>query len=143
MPKIIIHSPKGTFNASVRRDVAAALTELALDCEQLPPSPFVKSTVWIYFGEHTADAVFMGDQAATWKIVTLQIYVIKGGLDDDGKRKLIEGATVIVGRYSGTIAPVPAYIVIHEIEESNWGIFGKNPDLAALRASSPDAPAFS
>ena len=53
-------------------------------------------------------------------------------LDEEAKKKLIEGATAILDRRpSGTVAPV--YVVIHEIEEANWGIFGQQADLAASR----------
>lgn len=90
MPKLIIHSPTGTFDAVDRQRVAGALTTLGLDCEALPSSPMVRSTVWTYFADHAADAVFMGDEPARLPVVTLQIYVLAGGLDDAGKRKLIE-----------------------------------------------------
>ncbi len=50
----------------------------------------VRSTVWTYFSEYPADAVFMGGELARLPVVTLQIYVLAGGLDGPGKRKLIE-----------------------------------------------------
>ena len=72
---------------------------LGLDCERLPHSPMVRSTVWTYFTEYQPDAMFMGDEPARLPIVTLQIYVLAGGLDGAaGKRKLIEGATAILDR---------------------------------------------
>jgi hypothetical protein len=55
MPKLIIHSPAGTFDAADRQRVAGALTALGLDCEALPPSPMVRSTVWTYFADYVAD----------------------------------------------------------------------------------------
>jgi len=60
MPKMIIHAPAGTFDAAGRQQVARALTQLGLDCEALPDSPLVRSTVWTYFAEYSSDAVFMG-----------------------------------------------------------------------------------
>ena len=142
MPKMIVHAPAGAFDASARQHIAAALTELGITCEALPMSPFVKSTVWTYFNTYTADAVFMGGQPATMTIVSLQVYVIAGGLDEDAKRRLIEGATAILGRHLGGGTRVPVYVVIHEIAESNWGLFGATADLEALRASAIDAPAL-
>ncbi len=142
MPKLIIHSPAGTFGAADRQRVASALMTLGLDCESLPQSPMVRSTVWTYFAEYQADAVFMGEEPARLPVVTLQIYVLAGGLDSSGKRRLIEGATAILDRRPNGAAVAPVYVVIHEVTEENWGIFGKQADLAALRASSPDAPAI-
>jgi phenylpyruvate tautomerase PptA (4-oxalocrotonate tautomerase family) len=142
MPKLIIHSPAGTFDAADRQRVAGALMALGLDCERLPDSPMVRSTVWTYFADYPADAVFMGDEPARLPVVTLQIYVLAGGLVDAGKRRLIEGATAILDRRPDGTAVAPVYVVIHEVAEENWGIFGKQADLAALRASSSDAPAI-
>lgn len=142
MPKLIIHSPAGTFDAADRRRVAGALMALGLDCEALPSSPMVRSTVWTYFADCAADAVFMGDEPARLPVVTLQIYVLAGGLDGAGKRRLIAGATAILDRRPDRTSVAPVYVVIHEVAEENWGSFGKQADLAALRASSPDAPAI-
>lgn len=51
MPKLIIHSPAGTFDAADRKRIAGAFTQLGLDCELLPQSPLVRSTVWTYFAD--------------------------------------------------------------------------------------------
>jgi 4-oxalocrotonate tautomerase family enzyme len=102
----------------------------------------VRSTVWTYFADYVADAVFMGDELARLPVVTLQIYVLAGGLDAAGKRRLVEGATAILNRRPDGMAIAPVYVVIHEVAEENWGIFGKQADLSALRASAPDAPAI-
>jgi len=142
MPKLIIHSPAGTFDATDRQRVAGALTTLGLDCEGLPSSPMVRSTVWIYFADYAADAVFMADEPARLPVVTLQIYVLTGGLDANGKRRLIEGATAILDRRSDGMSVAPVYVLIQEVAEENWGIFGRQADLEALRASALDAPAI-
>jgi phenylpyruvate tautomerase PptA (4-oxalocrotonate tautomerase family) len=115
---------------------------LGLDCEGLPSSPMVRSTVWTYFADYAADAVFMGNEPAWLPVVALQAYVLAGGLDSAGKLKLIEGATVILDRRCDSNSVAPVYVVVHEVAEENWGIFGKQADLAALRASWPDAQAI-
>lgn len=142
MPKLIVHAPAGTFDGAERQRIANALMELGLNCEALPLSPMVQSTVWTYFADYPADAVFMGDRSAYLPIVTLQIYVLAGGLDVASKRRLIEGATAILDPRSSGAGVAPIYVVIHETAEENWGIFGKQADLAGLRASSPNAPAI-
>jgi len=76
---MLIHSPAGTFDAADRQRVASALMTLGLDCERLPHSPLVRSTVWTYFSDYQADAVFMGDEPARLPVVTLQIYVLRAG----------------------------------------------------------------
>lgn len=142
MPKLIIHAPAGTYDADDRRRIAGALTALGLNCEALPHSPMVRSTVWTYFANCPADAVFMGDEPARLPVATLQIYALLGGLDSMAKRKLIEGATAILDRRPTSASLATVYVVIHEVAEENWGIFGQQADLAALRASAPDALAI-
>jgi len=140
MPKIIIHAPAKALDISARQAIAAELTDFALDCEKLPKSPFVKSTVWTFFNTYDGDALFMGAAPATFPIISVQIFVIEGGLDAPARKRLIPGVTEIMGRNLGIAERIPIHIVIQEIAEANWGIFGSNPDLAALRASSLDAP---
>ena len=140
MPKMIVHAPAGTFDASARQRIAAALTELGLVCEALPPSPLMKSSVWTYFNEYAVDAVFMGGEPATLGIVSLHVHTIAGGFDEGGKRRLIEGATAILARYGDGRSAV--HVVIHEVAEGNWGMFGATADLAAMRATAIDAPAL-
>jgi phenylpyruvate tautomerase PptA (4-oxalocrotonate tautomerase family) len=142
VPKIIVHAPTGAFDAEARRTIAAELTTFALDCEALPQSPFVRSTVWTYFNEYSEGQILTGPDVTTLEAVSVHIFVIDGGLDQCSKRKLIEGATDIFGRQLGAGDRQPVYVVIHEISESNWGIFGATADLAALRSSPPDAAAL-
>jgi phenylpyruvate tautomerase PptA (4-oxalocrotonate tautomerase family) len=142
MPKLIIHSPSGTFDATARQQVASALVTLGLSCEALPDSPRVRSTVWTYFNEYSPDAVFMGDTSAWLPVVSLHIYVIKGGLDAENKLRFIEDATAILNRREPGAGVAPVYVVIHEVEEENWGIFGQPAALAAFRTSPIDAPAI-
>ena len=140
MPKMIVHAPAGTFDASARQRIAAALTDLGLACEALPPSPLMKSSVWTYFSDHAADAVFMGGEPATLGIISLHVYTITGGLEEGGKGRLIEDATAIMARHGDGRTAV--HVVIHEIAEGNWGMAGANADLAAMRATAIDAPAL-
>jgi phenylpyruvate tautomerase PptA (4-oxalocrotonate tautomerase family) len=142
MPKLMIHSLEGTFDAVARQHIAAELTELALDCEALPKSAFVRSCVWTYFNEYPADAVFMGGESAYLKLVTLEVKALVGGLHEAGKRRLVKEATEIFGRQIGNAGRVPCWVVIREIAASVWGIFGRNGDLKALRTSAPDEPAL-
>lgn len=142
MPKVIIHATDGTFDPKARAALTTELTEFALDCEGLPKSPFMKSTVWTYFTTYPADAVFMGGAPAHARIISAQMFVVAGGLDDVAKKRLIKGATEILGRHSAAHGTVPVYIVLQEILESNWGFLGETADLSAMRASPPDKPAL-
>ncbi|MBB4351054.1 tautomerase family protein [Aliirhizobium cellulosilyticum] len=138
MPKMMIHTPAGIFAALSREQLVTALTDLALECENLPKTPFVRSTVWIYFNEYPADSVYMAGKPATAKIISLVIYALEGGLDEPNKRRLIAGATALLGRHAGLEGRIPAYVVIREVPETNWGIFGEQGNLEALRNMASD-----
>lgn len=75
-------------------------------------------------------------------LVSVQIFAIEGGLDSDAEMRLVEGATTIFGRQLSTFDLIPVYIIIHEVPEENWGIFGRKADLAAFRTSPIDAAAL-
>jgi phenylpyruvate tautomerase PptA (4-oxalocrotonate tautomerase family) len=67
--------------------------------------------------------------------MSLIIYALEGGLDGASKQRLIADATVILGKHAGSIDnQVPVYVVIHEVPEVDWGMYGKQVLLAALRA---------
>lgn len=142
MPKIIVHAPQDALDLAARRAIVGDLASFALDCEKLPKSPFMQSTVWTYFNTYAADEVFMGGSPANLPIVSVQIYTIAGGLEAAAKKQLISGTTGIIGKHLAKGDRPPVYIVIHEVDEANWGIFGSNPDLAQMRSAPIDAPAL-
>jgi phenylpyruvate tautomerase PptA (4-oxalocrotonate tautomerase family) len=142
MPKIIIHAPISTFDYEDRKKIVGELTDFDLECEDLPLSPLVRSTVWTYFNLYRPGMIFTGSEEAKLDVVSMEIFVIKGGLTDEAKDRLITGATAILNACLGSPQRPPIYIVIHEVQEVNWGIFGMKADLAALRNSSIDAAAI-
>jgi phenylpyruvate tautomerase PptA (4-oxalocrotonate tautomerase family) len=135
MPKMFVHAPTGVFTAKARERVAVELTDLGMACERLADTPAIRSGVWVIFVEHELDTFFSGGEVVSRPIMALLVNAIKGGLDDPGRKRLIEEGTVILGKHAA-IAPgkVPAYVAIQEIPEINWGMYGKQVDLSAMRA---------
>jgi phenylpyruvate tautomerase PptA (4-oxalocrotonate tautomerase family) len=135
MPKMFVHAPSGVFTAAARARVAAELTDLGMVCERLADTPAIRSGVWVFFAEHEPNAVFSGGERASRPIIALLINAIKGGLDDPAKKRLIEEGTAILGKHAAIgEGNVPAYVAIQEIPEINWGMYGKQVDLSAMRA---------
>ena len=135
MPKMFLHVPRGVFTTEARARVAAELTDLGMACERLSDTPAIRSGVWVVFVEHEHDAFFSGGKVAPHPIMALLINAIKGGLDDPGRKRLIEEGTTIIGKHAAIAAgTVPAYVAIQEIPEINWGMYGKQVDLSAMRA---------
>jgi phenylpyruvate tautomerase PptA (4-oxalocrotonate tautomerase family) len=135
VPKMFVHASRDVFTAEARARVAAELTDLGMACERLANTPAIRSGVWVIFAEHEPDAFFSGGELASRPIIALLINAIKGGLDDPAKKRLIEEGTAILGKHAA-IGPgqVPAYVAVHEIPEINWGMYGKQVDLSAMRA---------
>ena len=135
MPKMFLHAPRGAFSTEARARVAAELTDLGMACERLVETPAIRSAVWVFFAEHEPDAVFSGGEVASRSIIALLINAIKGGLDDPAKKRLIEEGTAILGKHAAIgEGTVPAYVALQEIPETNWGMYGKQVDLSAMRA---------
>lgn len=132
MPKMFVHTPSGVFNTEARARVAAELTDLGMVCERLADTPATRSGIWVSFAEHEPDAVFSGGELASHPIIALQVNAIKGGFDDPAKKRLIEESTAILGKCA--TSKVPTYVAIPEIPEINWGMYGKQIDLSAMRA---------
>ena len=78
--------------------------------------------------------MFTGGRVASSPVVSVTIYTIEGGLNGPAKRKLIAGTTSILSEHRELQNPVPAYVVVREVPEANWGMFGNTVSLAALRA---------
>ena len=135
MPKMFVHAPSGVFTTETRKRVAAELTELGMACEHLMDTPAIRSGVWVIFVEHERDDFFIGGEVASHPIIALLINAIKGGLDDPGRKRLIEESTAILGKHAAiATGKVPAYVAIQEIPEINWGMYGTQVDLSAMRA---------
>ena len=135
MPKLFVHSRQSTFTAEARVQVAAALTDLGIACERLADRANVRAGVWVFFTEHAPDAIFSGGQIAANSMIGLVVYALEGGLEGASKQRLIAGATAILVQHAGSNDDqVPVYVVIREVPEVNWGMYGKQISLAALRA---------
>jgi phenylpyruvate tautomerase PptA (4-oxalocrotonate tautomerase family) len=136
MPKLFVDSRKGTFTAKARVRIAAGLTDLGIACERLADTPNVRAGVWVFFTEHESDAMFSGGQVAANSLIRLLVLALEGGLDAESKQRLIGDATAILSEHAeSTGNPVTVYVVIREVPEVNWGMYGKQVSLAALRAA--------
>ena len=140
MPLIHIHSRAGTFSDAVRDALAEELTIIALESENLPVTPFDKSTTWIYFHELPPGYVYHGGQPGGTRVISLEVNAFKGGLDESAKRSLYARFTAATRRHAG-IAPearAPVYIVLREIDPINWGVFGGTTSIVELRVAHPE-----
>ena len=141
MPLIYVNYPKGTFNDSALDALAEQLTEDGLQCEKLPDTAFVKSTIRIYFNEYAENKVYHGGKSSGTQVISFEINVFEGGLSVEAKKELIKRVTDAVRKHCGLkeedVAPV--YVIIRDIPEAGWGVFGDSITLDNLRNPRSDA----
>jgi phenylpyruvate tautomerase PptA (4-oxalocrotonate tautomerase family) len=135
MPLIYVNCPENTFSAAAKDALAEELTTLALAAEQLPDTPFVRSTVWIYIHEYPAATVYHGGKSAGTRVISLEVNAFSGGHDDASKQTLIQQFTEAIRHHTGLTkaALVPVYILFRDVPASNWGVFGTTITLHDLR----------
>jgi phenylpyruvate tautomerase PptA (4-oxalocrotonate tautomerase family) len=134
MPKMFLHASPNAIPPAARPRVATELTELAMSCERLAPTDRVREGVWTFFVNQGDDDVFVGGKATSVSIVALVVYALIGGLDDAARGRMISGATEIIARHGNMKGDSPPiYVVVHEIADKNWGMFGHQVSLADLR----------
>ena len=140
MPLIHVHSPVGTFSDTTRDALAEELTVIALESENLPMTPFDKSTTWIYFHELPPDRVYHGGQPGGTRVISLEVNAFEGGLEEAAKRSLYARFTQAIRHRAGIAADVraPVYIVLREINPVNWGVFGSTTNIEELRVAHPE-----
>jgi len=137
MPKMFVHTRQGTFTPEARAQVASALTDLGIACERLPNTAKIRSGVWVFFTEHAPDAIFRaGEIAPDPPPISLIALSLEGGFDAASKQRMIADATAILRKHAGLNGDqAPVYVVIRVAPEENWGMYGKQVSLAAMRAS--------
>ncbi len=134
MPLIYINLPENTISSGERDALAEEITTIALDSEHLPSTPFVRSTTWIYFKEYPSTHVYNGGKSGKTSIVSLEINAFEGGLNDEDKASLISRVTNAIGKYINSSSEViPVYIIIRDVKDNNWGVFGDRITLDDLR----------
>jgi phenylpyruvate tautomerase PptA (4-oxalocrotonate tautomerase family) len=144
MPLIYVNAPAGTFSNEARDALAEELTSIGMGAEQIPQTPFARSTTWIYFRELDAAHVYHGGATAGTKVISLELNSFIGGIDDAAKLTLYDRATDAIRRHAGLPADAraPVYIVMRDVDPPNWGVFGGTTDLAAMRTPTPDLAPF-
>jgi phenylpyruvate tautomerase PptA (4-oxalocrotonate tautomerase family) len=135
MPLIYLNCPVGTFSIDAKKNMAEELTTAALEIENLPNSAFVRSTVWIYINEYPSENVYHGGGSIGTRVISMEVNAFKGGLVSAAKQLLIEQFTFIISKYADIDKNqlIPVYIIIRDIEERDWGIFGKTITLDSVR----------
>jgi phenylpyruvate tautomerase PptA (4-oxalocrotonate tautomerase family) len=114
--------------------MAEELTTLALQVERLPDTASVRSTCWLYMHEYPVASVYHGGVPSVSNVISLEVNVFEGGLDNMAKQLLIKHFTACIQKHA-QIRPdgfAPVYIIIRDVPETNWGVFGTTITLKDL-----------
>ena len=141
MPCIFLHYTEGTFEKDALDKLVAKITRCTAKLEKLPLTDFILSTTWVYCREYPKDMVYHGGKSGGNNIITLEVNVIQGGYSNSPKTELIKSATDAIEEHGNLPQGEPrrVYVVIREVEESNWGFDGQPIDLEMLRDPPKDA----
>ena len=144
MPLIYVNHPTDTFAAADRDALAEDLTRIGLECEQLQPTPFVRSTNWIFFREYPTSHVYHGGRAGGRQVIALEVNAFLGGLDEQAKKRLFKRFTDAIRLHAKIPddALAPVYVVVRDVPETDWGVFGSTITLGDLRNPDPRAEPF-
>lgn len=141
MPLIYVNYAAGTLSPAARDALAEELTDVALECERLPTTPFVKSTVWVYFNELPSDRIYHGGKPGGTQVISLEVNALEGGHDETSKQLLFKRFTQVIRKHAEipqeAIAPI--YIVLRDVPATNWGVFGGTITLEELYNPDPNA----
>lgn len=135
MPLIYMNYPAGAFTDSSLAELAEKLTTIGMEAEKEPNTPSIRSANWTFAHEYASEKVFVGGKADGSRVITLEVSVFRGGLDDLAKEELISRVTEAVGEHLGLAVTdrVPVYVLIREVLPSNWGVSGGRITLSDLR----------
>lgn len=140
MPLIYLNCPVNTFTQVAKDKLANELTTISLKLEGLADNAFVRSTVWIYINEYPVKNVYHGGTSSGTKVISLEVNVFEGGLNVEAKENLIQHFTALIRNFIviKDEEKAPVYIIIRDIPESSWGVFGNTTTLDELRNSPPN-----
>jgi phenylpyruvate tautomerase PptA (4-oxalocrotonate tautomerase family) len=135
MPRSTSTIQREHFPENAIDSLADEITNYAQKLEKLPNTPYVRSNIWVYAKEYAADRVYHGGKAGGTKVISFEVNVIEGGLDAEAKKQLIAFLTEAVRKHAGIPLEelVPLFVLIRDVPDQNWGMFGKPVTLDALR----------
>jgi phenylpyruvate tautomerase PptA (4-oxalocrotonate tautomerase family) len=141
MPLIYVNYPTGTFAQEALDGLAEQMTNDVIELEKLARTPYVKSTTWVYCREYPRMHVYHGGKTEGTNVISFEINVIEHGFEAATKKELIKRVTEAVAKYAGLKDGQlrPVYVLIRDVPETNWGLFGDPVNLHALKNRPADA----
>jgi phenylpyruvate tautomerase PptA (4-oxalocrotonate tautomerase family) len=135
MPRSTSTIQREHFPENAIDSLADEITNYAQKLEKLPNTPYVRSNIWVYAKRIRCRQGLSRREAGGTKVISFEVNVIEGGLDAEAKKQLIAFLTEAVRKHAGIPLEelVPLFVLIRDVPDQNWGMFGKPVTLDALR----------
>ena len=137
MPKLDLTFSAGALGDDARRELPTQLAAALLRWEGAPDTEFFRAITWVHIHELPAEAVFTADGQAELSHFVVDVTVPQGALSDRRKGGLVEEASKLVRDAAGLAEEdgVRVWVLIHEVDEGNWGAAGQIVRFEQLRAA--------
>jgi phenylpyruvate tautomerase PptA (4-oxalocrotonate tautomerase family) len=128
MPNIIVRVPAGAFDASAKQKLAAGITAVAKDVEQIGDDPRQQFLTWLVIDEIPQGNLFAGGNDPTGQVVPVIVFFHppEGVIDADGRRRAITAiqAAVQAALPVADARPVMTSVIMADVPNGTWGANG-------------------
>jgi phenylpyruvate tautomerase PptA (4-oxalocrotonate tautomerase family) len=137
MPNIIVRVPEGAFEAAAKQKLAADITAVAKDVEQIGDDPRQQFLTWLVIDEIPKGHLFAGGNDPTGQVIPVIVffYPPAGVIDADGRARAVADIQKAVQGAVESSDPRPAMtsVIIADVPDGTWGANGSLwhlPDFA-------------
>lgn len=138
MPLIQITLPETALDESRQAQLAQQATDILLSLEGMAANPKARRLTWTYVQTHPKNAFYIGGESnQSHPHYRFDVTVFAKTLSTDKKealtRQLTDAVLDIEGSDHNMLNAARVWVMIHEIEEGNWGGAGQIYSMESLR----------
>ncbi|BBN60721.1 tautomerase family protein [Hydrogenovibrio marinus] len=138
MPLIQITLPETALDESQQAQLAQQATDILLSLEGMATNPKARRLTWTYFQTHPKNAFYIGgegNQPHPHYRVDVTVFAKTLTAEKKGAltRQLTDAVLDIEGSDHNMLNAARIWVMIHEIEEGNWGGAGQIYSMENLR----------
>src|SRR5262245_43063910 len=132
MPYIVVKSPEGAIPPEKRKALAAAITKVASDVEQIGEDPRQQALTWVFFEGFQVSAVFAGGHSPLLIPVVVLVSTPEGVVEAEGKAQFMSGIDRAIREALGPTAKrmVATSVIVSPVPDGDWGTNGQRWKLA-------------
>jgi phenylpyruvate tautomerase PptA (4-oxalocrotonate tautomerase family) len=138
MPLIQITLPENALDESQQAQLAEQTTDILLSLEAMAANPKARRLTWTCFQTHPQNAFFIGGEGhQLHPHYRFDVTVFANTLSAEKKetltRQLTDAVLDLEGSDKNMLNAARVWVMIHEVEEGNWGGAGQIYSMDSLR----------